>query len=64
MHPNDHEQVVQALEALILDARASIERADDHGLDQTMPGDYEKLLAILDSAIKQQRSHTMAMLRH
>ena len=31
-------------------------------MDEQMPDDYEKLLIILDDAVKQQREHTLAML--
>jgi hypothetical protein len=31
-------------------------------MDEQMPADYEKLLAVLDDAITQQREHTRAML--
>lgn len=31
-------------------------------MDEQMPDDYEKLLIILNDAVKQQREHTLAML--
>lgn len=31
-------------------------------MDEQMPGDYDKLLGLLDDAVKQQREHTKAML--
>ncbi len=62
MQPDEHEQVALALETLIRETQATISRVEQHGLDATMPGDYLALLDILDSAIKQQREHTMGML--
>lgn len=62
MHPDEHEQVVQALETLIRDTQATINRAEVCGLSNTMPEEYQALLDILDNAIKQQREHTVGML--
>lgn len=63
MHADEHEQVIQALETLIRDTQATIDRAEVYGLNDTMPEDYQALLDILDNAIKKQREHTLAMLR-
>ena len=62
MQPEEHEQVALALEMLIRETQATIARVEQHGLDASMPEDYQALLDILDSAIKQQREHTMGML--
>ena len=62
MQPEEHEQVALALETLIRETQATIARVEQHGLDATMPEDYQALLDILDSAIKQQREHTIQML--
>lgn len=51
-----------ALEVLIRDTQATLDRAKQHRLNETMPEDYQALLDILDTAIKQQRKHTLAML--
>ncbi|SER41818.1 hypothetical protein SAMN04487958_10148 [Vreelandella subterranea] len=62
MNSDEHERVAQELESLIRDTQATIERAEIHGLDQTSPKDFQALLDIVDSAVKQQREHTQAML--
>ncbi|MDR5887788.1 MULTISPECIES: hypothetical protein [Halomonadaceae] len=62
MSPDEHQRVAQELESLIRDTQATIERAENHGLDQTSPEDFQALLDIVDSAVKQQREHTQAML--
>ncbi len=62
MHPDENEQVALALETLIRDTQATIDRVEQYGLDATMPKDYQALLDILDTAIKQQRAHTLSML--
>ena len=62
MTPQDHETVILELDALIRDAQTLLDKVMHHGLDQTQAEDYDRLLAILDSAVKQQREHTLAML--
>ena len=62
MEAGGQEQVALALETLIRETQATIARVEKHGLDASMPEDYQALLDILDSAIKQQREHTMGML--
>ncbi|MEG3081664.1 hypothetical protein R3F64_17565 [Halomonas sp. 5021] len=62
MSPDEHERVAEKLEALIRDTQATIELAESHGLYQIFPEDFQALLDIVDSAIKQQREHTRAML--
>jgi len=62
MTPQDHETVILELDALIRDTQTLLDKVMHHGLDQTQSEDYDRLLAILDSAVKQQREHTFAML--
>lgn len=63
MSPDEHEHVAQELEALIRDTQETINRFDATGMDEKMPEDYDKLLAILDNAIKQQREQIRLMLK-
>ncbi|QHD51025.1 hypothetical protein [Vreelandella aquamarina] len=58
----DHETVVLELDTLIRDTQTLIDKVEQCGLDQTQADDYDQLLIILDSAVKQQRAHTLAML--
>jgi len=62
MTVDDHQRVIDELQAVIDDTQHTIERFDATGMDEQMPEDYDKLLAILDDAVKQQREHAMAML--
>ena len=62
MQPEEHEQVALALETLIRETQATIARVEQHGLHATMPEDYQALLDILDSAVRQQREHTVQMI--
>ncbi len=62
MTPNDHQQVINQLQGVIDSTQYTIDRFDATGMDEQMPGDYEKLLGILDDAVKQQREHTQVML--
>ncbi|WP_447044418.1 hypothetical protein [Vreelandella sp. H-I2] len=63
MKATEHQEVIEKLEALIRETQATIDRIEIYGLNNTMPDDYQALLDILDNAIKQQREHTLAMLR-
>ena len=63
MTSQDHETVILELDALIRDTQTLLDKVMHHGLDQTQAEDYDRLLAILDSAVKQQREHTFAMLK-
>ncbi len=62
MQPEEHEQVALALETLIRETQATIARVEQHGLNIAMPEDYQALLDILDSAVRQQREHTVQMI--
>jgi hypothetical protein len=62
MTSQDHENVILKLDALIQETRLLIEKVEQHGLDQAQPEDYDQLLAILGSAVRQQREHTIQML--
>ena len=59
---DEHQRMIDELQAVLDDTRATMERFEATGMDEQMPGDYEKLLAVLDAAVKQQREHVMAML--
>ncbi|MFB9146629.1 hypothetical protein ACFFU2_08885 [Halomonas alkalicola] len=62
MKPDEYQQVIDELQVVIDDTQRTIDRFEATGMDEQMPGDYEKLLDILDGAVKQQREHVMAML--
>lgn len=47
---------------MIDETQETIERFEETGMDAEMPEDYEKLLAILDDAVKRKREHTRVML--
>lgn len=62
MTTNEHQRVIDELQALIDDTQQTLRRFETKGMDEQMPGDYEKLLDILDGANKQQREHTQGLL--
>ncbi|RUR25699.1 hypothetical protein ELY33_17685 [Vreelandella andesensis] len=62
MTENEHQQVIEELQTLINDTQQTLTQFEEKGMDEEMPADYERLLGILDGAIKQQREHTLAML--
>lgn len=62
MKSEEHDYVINELQTLIDDTQATLTRFEKTGMDEQMPTDYEKLLEILDDAIKQQREHTHALL--
>ena len=62
MTMDDHQQVIDELQAVIDDTQHTLDRFEATGMDEQMPEDYETLLVILDDAVKQQREQTQAML--
>lgn len=58
----ERQQVINELHKVIDDTQATLKRFEESGLEGEMPEDYEKLLAILDDAVKQQLEHTQVML--
>ena len=62
MNEADYRRVIDALQARIDETQSTLERFETTGMDEKMPEDYDRLLAILDDAVKQQREHTLAML--
>nr|WP_290698919.1 hypothetical protein [Halomonas sp. UBA3074] len=62
MTNEEQQRVIDELQALIDETQTTLKRFEDTGMDEDMPSDYEKLLMILDDAVKQQREHTRVML--
>lgn len=62
MTEDDHQQVIYELQDVIEDTQNTLSRFEATGMDEKVPEDYDKLLEILDDAVKQQRKHTMVML--
>ena len=62
MTKNEHQRVIDELQAVIDDTQHTLDRFEATGMETEMPEDYHKLLAILDDAVTQQRAHTLAML--
>ena len=62
MTPDEHQQVIDELQGVIDDTQHTIERFEATGMDEQVLEDYDKLLGILDGAVKQPRVHVMAML--
>jgi len=62
MTSDEHQQVIDELQGVIDDTQHTIDRFKATGMDEQMPGDYDKLLDILDDAVTQQRAQTLAML--
>ncbi|MGM0535201.1 MAG: hypothetical protein ACQER5_03915 [Pseudomonadota bacterium] len=62
MTMDDHQQVIDELQAVIDDTQHTLDRFGATGMETGMPEDYDKLLAILDDAVTQQRAHTLALL--
>ena len=58
----EHQQVIDELQSVIDDTQRTLDRFEATGMQEEMAEDYEKLLAIVDDAVTQQREHVMAML--
>ncbi|SDM73724.1 hypothetical protein SAMN05192555_11857 [Franzmannia pantelleriensis] len=57
----EHQQVIHELQGVIDDTQYTIDRFEASGMDKQMTEDYDRLLVILDDAVKQQRTHALAM---
>lgn len=62
MTADEYQRVIDELQILIDDTQQTLKRFEATGMDKQMAEDYEKLLDILDGAVKQQREHTQQML--
>lgn len=62
MSPEQHQLVIDRLEAVVRETQETLARFEAAGMEAELPADYDKLLEILDSAVKSQREHTLAML--
>lgn len=62
MTPDNHQRIVNELQAVIDDTQLTLSRFEAAGMDEQMPVDYKTLLAILDDAVTRQREHTLMML--
>ncbi|NOG31189.1 hypothetical protein HLB35_04345 [Halomonas sp. TBZ9] len=62
MSPEERQHVINELQKVIDDTQATLSRFEATGMADEMREDYDKLLGILDDAVKQQREHTQVML--
>ncbi len=62
MNEEELRRVVDELQRVIGDTQHTIERFETYGMNEKMPEDYDRLLAIMDQAVKRQRTYTLAML--
>ncbi|MGS2744962.1 hypothetical protein ACU6TU_15420 [Halomonas sp. LS-001] len=62
MTDDERQHVINELQKVIDDTQATLSRFEATGMDHEMRKDYDKLLGILDDAVKQQREHTQVML--
>lgn len=62
MTEDERQHVIDELQTVIDDTHVTLKRFEVTGMDEEMSDDYDKLLAILNDALKQQRHHTLAVL--
>lgn len=62
MTVDEHQRVIDELQSVINDTQHTLDRFEVACMEDKMPEDYDRLLAILDDAVTQQRAHTLAML--
>lgn len=62
MTENQHQQVIDELQAVLNDTRATMERFEATGMDEQMSDDYAKLEAIATQVVKEQRRYVLLML--
>lgn len=59
---SEHQHIIDRLQALIGETKATLTRFEQEGMNIGMAEDYKKLLDILADVIKQQREHTSELL--
>lgn len=62
MTVDEHQRVIDELQSVINDTQHTLDRFEAACMEDELPEDYDRLLAILDNAVTQQRAHTLAML--
>ncbi|WP_163559549.1 hypothetical protein [Halomonas sp. NO4] len=62
MTENDHQRVIDELQAVIDETSHTIERFEATGMDEAMPADFQQLHALYAQAVSDQRAHTRHML--
>ena len=62
MTPDERQYVINELQKVIDETHIMLSRFEATGMDEVMREDYDKLLAILDDAVKQQHQHTKVLL--
>lgn len=62
MTDDERQHVINELQEVIDDTLATLSRFEATGMEDEMREDYDKLLEILDDAVKHQREHTRVML--
>lgn len=62
MTNEDYQRIVDELEQIIQETRATMARFENTGMDERMPSDYAQLEDILTQAVKDQRHYTREML--
>lgn len=62
MTADEYQRVIDELQILIDDTLQTLKRFEATGINEEMTEDYDKLLSILDDAVKQQREHTQRVL--
>jgi uncharacterized coiled-coil protein SlyX len=62
MNEAEHQRIIDELQSVIDETRATMARFEAAGMDEQMPEDYQKLHDIYAQAVDDQRHHTLAML--
>lgn len=62
MTENQHQQIIDELQTVLDDTRATMERFEATGMDEQMSDDYAKLEAIATQVVKEQRRYVLQML--
>lgn len=62
MTVDEHQQVIDELQLVLDDTRATMERFEATGMDEQMSEDYAKLEAIASQVVKEQRHYVLQML--
>ena len=63
MNQSECQQVIDELDSVIDETRTLMNRFEATGMDEAMPGDYQRLQDIYSKAVKDQWAYTQEMLQ-
>lgn len=61
MTPDQHQQIIDELQEVIIQTIELIDRFEDQEMQESLEDDYERLHTVLEKASQKQRKHIQAL---